>query len=115
MSRYSYDSKNRVVSFIVSGDYGSAGFAAVRVPKQLLWPESPMVKIDGQYPVLSNLGDGGSVWIMSFSYTHSDHVVSIPEFQPGLVLFLALVIVRIFTRRAKENTVNTQEMWSAIH
>ena len=101
VSKYSYDVKNRVVSFVVSGDYGTAGFATVRVPKQLLWPESPAVKIDGQYPVLSSLGDGGSVWIMSFSYTHSDHVVSIPEFQPGLALFLALVAVSILTRRAK--------------
>jgi len=101
LSRYSYDQKNRLVSFVVSGDPGTLGFSAVRIPKQLLWPEQPTVKIDGQVPLLASISDGGSVWIVSFSYTHSDHLVAIPEFhQLGLTLALALCVAMILSRRA---------------
>jgi M6 family metalloprotease-like protein len=102
LSRYSYDAKNRVVSFVVSGDSGSLGFSTVRIPKQLLWSESPTIKIDGQVPLLASINDGGSVWIVSFSYTHSDHLVAIPEFhQLSLMLASALCVTMILTCRAR--------------
>jgi hypothetical protein len=101
LSRYLYDEKNRVVSFVVSGDPGTLGFSTIRVPKQLLWSESPTVKIDGQVPLSWTVSDGGSVWILSFTYVHSDHTVAIPEFhQVGLMLALALSVVMILSRRA---------------
>lgn len=100
LSRYSYDVKNRVVSFVVSGDSGTIGFAVVRIPKQLLYAGVPTVKIDGQIPILSTVDDGGSIWIVSFSYVHSEHLVTIPEFhEVGLMLTLALVAAVILTKR----------------
>lgn len=101
LSEYSYDAKNRVVSFVVSGDSGTIGFSTVRIPKQLLWSESPTVKIDGQIPLLYGINDGGSAWIISFSYIHSDHLVTIPEFhQPGLMLVVIFSVVMVLSRRA---------------
>ncbi len=91
LSKYSYDPKTRVISFVVSGNTGAIGFSTVHIPKQLLNPGAPTVRVDGQVPIQSTVSEDGSYWILSFAYTHSDHLVTIPEFQSSSILLLAIV------------------------
>ncbi len=109
VSKFSYDSKNKLVSFMVSGQTGTLGFSTVRVPKNLLMTGSPTVKVDGQSPLLQTVSDEGSVWVMSFAYNHSDHLVTIPEFQSSLILILTIFAVIFLTRRNTKEGSNWNE------
>ncbi len=50
------------------------------------------------------VNDGGTIWIVTFAYVHSEHVVTIPEIhQLGLMLAVTLSASLLLTgNRAKK-------------
>ena len=76
LTSLSFDAATNELSFNVSGMPGTSGLTEVCIPQSLLADISKLtVKLDAdvlQYDVNS----GGNVWIVTFTYHHSSHIVT---------------------------------------
>jgi hypothetical protein len=77
VSALAFNSTSRQLSFIVSGPSGTTGYVKVIIAKELIANASDIkVYLDGnqiEYTITS-LDDS---WLLYFTYTHSDHAVTI--------------------------------------
>ncbi|MCW4000040.1 MAG: hypothetical protein NWE93_07360 [Candidatus Bathyarchaeota archaeon] len=76
LSALSFDSDSQQLGFSVSGPDGTCGYVEVYVPKTLLSEASGLtVTMDGT-PVQFSYQSMGDAWLISFSYHHSSHQVT---------------------------------------
>jgi hypothetical protein len=76
ISALSFDSANKQLSFSVRGETNTTGYVEVYVPKTLMNDTSGLeVKLDGNN-MNYNLGDQGDAWLITFTYHHSTHQVT---------------------------------------
>ncbi len=71
-----FNSTDSELSFTVSGPTGTTGFAKVTIAKTLIPAGNLQVYIDGNL-VNSSVDSNGSYWIVTFTYHHSTHQVTI--------------------------------------
>jgi parallel beta-helix repeat protein len=110
ISNLTFDSNSSKLSFSVSGEKGTFGYAKVTIGKNLVANIADLkIQIDGnEYNY--TLTDMNDSWVLLFNYTHSTHQVevslkgTVPEFSPVSILFLfvltAFLGLVIFRRRA---------------
>jgi hypothetical protein len=76
ISNLFFNSTNSQLSFTVSGPSGTTGFAKVTIAKTLMPKGNLQVYMDGN-PISSSEDSNGSYWIVTFTYHHSTHQVTI--------------------------------------
>ncbi|MGA2386562.1 MAG: hypothetical protein ABSG33_08515 [Candidatus Bathyarchaeia archaeon] len=83
VSNLFFNSTDSELSFTVSGPTGTTGFAKVTIAKTLMPNGNLQVYMDGN-PISSSEDSNGSYWIVTFTYHHSTHQVTIkPVTQAG--------------------------------
>ena len=83
LSEISFNSTSKELSFTVSGFSGTTGYVNVHIPKSLISdPSSLKVYLDRNQLAYATQSQGDS-WLVSFSYHHSTHQVSIVFAQSG--------------------------------
>lgn len=121
LSTLSFDSTKKQLSFTVSGPLGSTGYVEIYIPKTLMSDASGLeVKLDGA-KLDYTLGDQGGAWLITFTYHHSTHQVTMNlnaltgggGFDSGLVgwvliaaiiIPLAAAITYIATKKGKDKS-----------
>jgi hypothetical protein len=96
ISAFSFNSTSQELSFSVNGTSGTTGYVDVYIPKSLIGDISDLrVLLDGNQVAYTTQSQGDS-WLVSFSYHHSTHQVSIALTQAGSQnAFLDLNMVQI--------------------
>jgi hypothetical protein len=125
ISALSFDSANKQLSFTVSGETGSTGYVEIYIPKTLMSDASGLeVKLDGA-KLDYTLGDQGDAWLITFTYHHSTHQVTMDlnaqtggsGFDSGvvgwilvavIVVPLAAVIAYIVTQKNRKENHRSQ-------
>jgi hypothetical protein len=103
ISALNFDSSNKQLSFTVSGESGTKGYVGVYIPKTLMSDVSGLeVKLDGSkldYTLL----DQGDAWLITFTYHHSTHQVTMnlnaqtggSSFDGGVVGWILIAVIII--------------------
>jgi hypothetical protein len=124
ISAFAFNSTSQELSFSVKGTSGTTGYVNVHIPKSLISDASSLkVYLDGNQLVYTTQSQGHS-WLVSFSYHHSTHQVTInlgsaytssPSFiqsQLGTLIIIgaaivvtAIVAVLIILKKSKTNLV----------
>jgi PKD repeat protein len=110
VSGLTFDANSQTLSFSVSGENGTEGYARVTIAKALVPDITQLeVRLDGidyNYSAVS-LDDS---WLLSFTYSHSLHQVevyldssAIPEFSLATVLTIFIVITLLAAAMTKKN------------
>ncbi len=97
LSEIFFNSTSKELSFTVSGSSDTTGYINVHIPKSLISDASNLkVYLDGNQLVYTTQSQGDS-WLVSFSYHHSTHQISIEFTQSGYqhAVFLGLDWVQI--------------------
>jgi len=77
ITEYAFNSTSKALSFTVSGASGTTGYVDVYIPKSLINDVSDLtVYLDGNLITYNSESQADS-WILSFSYAHSEHKVTI--------------------------------------
>ena len=77
VSAFAFNSTSEELSFRVSGESGTTGYVNVFIPKSLMSDVSNLkVYLDGNILTSSTESQGDS-WLVSFTYHHSIHQVTI--------------------------------------
>ncbi len=77
ISAFSFDGSLPQVSFIVSGPNGTSGYVKITIAKTFMpTTDNMQVYLDGN-PVSYNLDSNEHSWIVTFTYQHSSHQVTI--------------------------------------
>jgi hypothetical protein len=76
VSNLFFNSTDSELGFTVSGPPGTTGFAKVTIAKTLMPSGNLQVYMDGN-PISSSEDSNGSYWILTFTYHHSTHQVTI--------------------------------------
>lgn len=76
LSELSFDSATKQLTFAVNGSSGTTGYVDVYIPKSLVSDVSGLkVNLDGNTIAYSSQSQGDS-WLVSFTYPHSTHQVT---------------------------------------
>jgi hypothetical protein len=101
LTGFVFDSNNSKLCFTLSGESGTAGYVNVNIPKSLIVDASKFaVYLDGA-EVEYSLESQGESWILSFTYHHSSHQVTISfaenlAYSDGFVgLYLAIAALAV--------------------
>jgi len=77
VSALAFNSTSRELSFIVSGPSGTTGYVKVTIAKELVANATDIkVYLDGS-PINYTVTSLDDSWLLHFTYTHSDHAVTI--------------------------------------
>jgi hypothetical protein len=77
LSALAFDSTTMELSFTVSGPTGTAGYVNVNIPKSLVNDITNLKVLIDNNEINFIAEEGDSVWLMSFTYHHSTHLVNI--------------------------------------
>ncbi|MEM2889696.1 MAG: hypothetical protein QXR42_09555, partial [Candidatus Bathyarchaeia archaeon] len=98
ISNFSFNQSKKEISFNVTGDNGTLGFCNVTLPNTLvqnLWHGDFTILVDGHPPTEISIVPDETYTYVYFTYTHSEHEVTIiPEFP--FVTILPLLIGTTF-------------------
>lgn len=125
MTELFFDSANNELRFRVEGPDGTTGYAKVYISKTFLNDTSGLKVYLDDNELSHTIESNDDSWVLAFSYTHSDHQVTInlgsAVFDisqigqalviglPILVVVLLLVVTKLSNRKSKTDTVETPE------
>ncbi len=99
LTAFSFDSQAQTLDFQVSGATNTTGYVDLYIPKSLINDTSNLrIRLDGT-PIIYTVHSAGDAWLVSFTYHHSNHKVSVdlsgvPAVQPDLSMqFLVFISV----------------------
>jgi len=77
ITEFAFNSTSKALSFTASGPSGTTGYVDVYIPKSLINDISDLTVYVDENPINYNSESQADSWILSFSYTHSEHKVTI--------------------------------------
>jgi len=98
ITQFAFNSTSNQLSFVASGDSGTTGYVEIYIPKTIINDISQLITYIDNQQVSFNSESQGDSWLITFSYSHSEHKIT-------LVMGDASQVT---------NTGNTQIVWYAI-
>ena len=77
ISAFAFNSTSKELSFTASGPSGTTGHVSVYIPKSLINDISSLKVYLDENLITYNTESQGNSWVVSFSYSHSDHKIVI--------------------------------------
>jgi hypothetical protein len=77
ISAFAFNSTSKELSFTASGPSGTTGHVSVYIPKSLITDISALNVYLDENAITYNTESQGDSWVISFSYTHSEHKIVI--------------------------------------
>jgi len=111
ISRFQFKASQKMMSFNVTGLYGTTGFCNLTTSNSLiqdLWQNNFAVLVDGEEPIMMNNWTDGTHTYIYFTYLHAEREVTIvPEFPTWTSLLLILIVltlaIAIYKRRPRDS------------
>jgi len=104
ITEFAFNSTSKELSFTVSGPSDTTGYVAVYIPKSLINDTSDLtVYVDGNLITYNSESQEDS-WVISFSYSHSEHTVIIDlsaasskgdETPNDFTIYIAIIVIAV--------------------